>query len=269
MLIDSDENATHVTTHFLEIMCRLLTECKVISLELLNIILLYLLNSDRVINKYACLLAKDLFQKCLNSLEPSINLVSICVLDNKYMKFILFSNILFQYFRSFILVNNNKNILTMGTNIYKLIMKMKKMCPSLLLDIFSQLDYKLKSSIEEERYDIVSLLAEMFSKDDSSVLVHKYISLWKIFMDRFKDESARIREKCVKCATALLCNLPDFRENVIDELYARCFDDDENVRSSAIMTIIKIAQFNLHFFINNEEVLMYIVKQNININKVK
>lgn len=81
-----------------------------------------------------------------------------------------------------ILGQPNKELAISG-KVYDLIYELNHICPTVLLAVLPQLEFKLKSSDEKERLGAVSLLARMFSEKDSTLAIH-HRPLWQAFLGR-------------------------------------------------------------------------------------
>jgi hypothetical protein len=76
-----------------------------------------------------------------------------------------------------------KHIFFSVLQVYDLIYELNHICPSILLSVIPQLEYKLKSTDDSERLGSVSLLARMFSEKDSTLAIH-HTPLWQAFIGR-------------------------------------------------------------------------------------
>lgn len=124
---------------------------------------------------------------------------------------------------------------------YELIPELYRISPSVLISSLPQLECKLKSTLEAERLEIVSLLAQMFSEKGSHLAVH-HPQLWAAFSGRFNDISAAIRTKCIQSLTHILLNQPDLRKDVTEIMKSRQHDADENVRCEVVAAIVSAAK---------------------------
>lgn len=74
--IFSDEHSGKVKSFMLDVLCPLITESDIVSNELLDIILMNIVEPNKTQKKNAYLLAKELVNKCSDTLEPYIQAVS-------------------------------------------------------------------------------------------------------------------------------------------------------------------------------------------------
>ncbi|XP_047482987.1 sister chromatid cohesion protein PDS5 homolog B-A-like [Penaeus chinensis] len=205
--IVNDEHSGKVKSFMLDVLCPLINESDVVSNDLLDIILSNVLEPAKSQRKNAYQLAKDLVVKCSDTLEPYIQ----------------------AFFNHVLILGREEKTLTISQKVYDLIYELNHICPSVLLAVLPQLEFKLKSSDEEERYGSVSLLARMFSEKDSTLaLNHK--QLWTAFLGRFNDISIKIRTKCVQYSMHFLLNHPLLRKDITDTLKLRQHDSEESVR---------------------------------------
>lgn len=79
----------------LDVLCPLITESDIVSNELLDIILMNIVEPNKTQKKNAYLLAKELVNKCSDTLEPYIQAVS---LRNSISKFIVNQYFIIEYF---------------------------------------------------------------------------------------------------------------------------------------------------------------------------
>ncbi|KAL4647766.1 hypothetical protein GN956_G8141 [Arapaima gigas] len=119
----------------------------------------------------------------------------------------------------------------------------------LMLDKKS-LEFKLKSSDNNERLQVVKLLSNMFgAKNSELALQNKH--LWQCFIGRFNDIHVLIRLECVKFASQCLENHPDLSKDLTEPLKFRSHDPEEVIRYDVIASIVTIAKKDLAL-INND-----------------
>nr|XP_053653751.1 sister chromatid cohesion protein PDS5 homolog B-B-like [Cherax quadricarinatus] len=182
--IVNDEHSGKVKSFMLDVLCPLINESDVVSNDLLDIILANVLEPAKSQRKNAYHLAKELVVKCSDTLEPYIQ----------------------AFFNHVLILGREEKTLTISQKVYDLIYELNHICPSVLLSVLPQLEFKLKSSDEEERYGSVSLLARMFSEKESTLALN-HRQLWTAFLGRFK-----IRKEAM-CGLAMIykkhLNSPD------------------------------------------------------------
>ena len=77
--ITSDEHSAKVKSFMLDIMCPLISESDTVSHELLDIILINVVEPNKTQRRNAYALAKELINKCADTLEPYIQAVIISI----------------------------------------------------------------------------------------------------------------------------------------------------------------------------------------------
>lgn len=169
---------------------------------------------------------------------------------------------------------------------YDLIYELNHICPSILLSVIPQLEYKLKSTEEADRLGSVSLLARMFSEKDSTLAIHHTL-LWQAFIGRFNDVSVAIRIKCVQYSMHFLTNHPELRADIVEalrvsasglciyynlwfgrlqkiyDLQLRQHDSEENVRFEVVKAIVATARNDFNVVSESEELLNYVKERTL------
>lgn len=238
--IVNDEHSGKVKSFMLDVLCPLINESDVVSNDLLDIILSNVLEPAKSQRKNAYQLAKDLVVKCSDTLEPYIQ----------------------AFFNHVLILGREEKTLTISQKVYDLIYELNHICPSVLLAVLPQLEFKLKSSDEEERYGSVSLLARMFSEKDSTLaLNHK--QLWTAFLGRFNDISIKIRTKCVQYSMHFLLNHPLLRKDITDTLKLRQHDSEESVRYEVVMAIVTTAKKDFSIVSDSEDLLNFVKERTL------
>lgn len=147
--------------------------------------------------------------------------------------------------------------LQISPKLYDIIYELNTIAPSVLVQVLSQLEIKLKSAQESERLKVVALLARMFSEKGSTV-AKQHAALWRQFVGRFNDICLVIRIRCVQSAMHFLLNHPELRKDVIDALKTRLHDNEENVRYEVVMAIVETAKRDVHIVAESEDLLHYV-----------
>ena len=140
--IVNDEHSGKVKNFIIEVLSPLITESDYVSNELLDIILINIVEPIKSQRKYAHNLAKDLVNKTSDALEPYIQ----------------------QFFNQVLILGKADDKMNIKNKVYELIYELNHICPSILLAVLPQLEFKLKSTEEQERMGSVTLLARMFSE---------------------------------------------------------------------------------------------------------
>ncbi|XP_030419018.1 sister chromatid cohesion protein PDS5 homolog B isoform X2 [Gopherus evgoodei] len=113
-----------------------------------------------------------------------------------------------------------------------------------ITNFFNQLEFKLKSNDNEERLQVVKLLAKMFGAKDSE-LASQNKPLWQCYLGRFNDIHVPIRLECVKFASHCLMNHPDLAKDLTEYLKVRSHDPEEAIRHDVIVSIVTAAKKDL------------------------
>ncbi|XP_072706477.1 sister chromatid cohesion protein PDS5 homolog B isoform X4 [Ciconia boyciana] len=101
-----------------------------------------------------------------------------------------------------------------------------------------------KSNDNEERLQVVKLLAKMFGAKDSE-LASQNKPLWQCYLGRFNDIHVPIRLECVKFASHCLMNHPDLAKDLTEYLKVRSHDPEEAIRHDVIVSIVTAAKKDL------------------------
>ncbi|XP_042234585.1 sister chromatid cohesion protein PDS5 homolog B-B-like isoform X3 [Homarus americanus] len=238
--IVNDEHSGKVKSFMLDVLCPLINESDVVSNDLLDIILSNVLEPAKSQRKNAYHLAKELVVKCSDTLEPYIQ----------------------AFFNHVLILGREEKTLTISQKVYDLIYELNHICPSVLLSVLPQLEFKLKSSDEEERYGSVSLLARMFSEKDSTLALN-HRQLWTAFLGRFNDISIKIRTKCVQYSMHFLLNHPLLRKDITDTLKLRQHDSEESVRYEVVMAIVSTAKKDFSIVSDSEDLLNFVKERTL------
>ncbi|MCL4115786.1 UNVERIFIED_CONTAM: hypothetical protein GTU68_048938, partial [Idotea baltica] len=238
--IVNDEHSGKVKSFMLDVLCPLINESDVVSNDLLNIVLSNVLEPSKSQRRNAYTLSKDLIIKCADTLEPYIQ----------------------AFFNHVLILGREEKTLTISQKVYDLIYELNHISASILLAVLPQLEFKLKSTDEEERFGSVSLLARMFSEKDSSLAIdHK--QLWTAFLGRFNDISIKIRIKCVQYSMHFLINHPELRKDITDTLKLRQHDSEESVRYEVVMAIVTTAKRDLSIVSDSEDLLNFVKERTL------
>ncbi|NXY22155.1 PDS5B protein, partial [Atrichornis clamosus] len=101
-----------------------------------------------------------------------------------------------------------------------------------------------QSNDNEERLQVVKLLAKMFGAKDSE-LASQNKPLWQCYLGRFNDIHVPIRLECVKFASHCLMNHPDLAKDLTEYLKVRSHDPEEAIRHDVIVSIVTAAKKDL------------------------
>ncbi|OXB59081.1 hypothetical protein ASZ78_006264 [Callipepla squamata] len=117
--------------------------------------------------------------------------------------------------------------------------KLKLAFTYLLINVFF-----FQSNDNEERLQVVKLLAKMFGAKDSE-LASQNKPLWQCYLGRFNDIHVPIRLECVKFASHCLMNHPDLAKDLTEYLKVRSHDPEEAIRHDVIVSIVTAAKKDL------------------------
>lgn len=238
--IVNDEHSGKVKSFMLDVLCPLINESDVVSNDLLDIILMNVVEPAKSQRRNAYQIAKELIVKCSDTLEPYIQ----------------------AFFNTVLILGREEKSLVISKKVYDLIYELNHICPSVLLAVLPQLEYKLKSADQEERYSSVSLLARMFSEKDSNVAIN-HTPLWEAFLGRFNDINIKIRTKCVQYSMHFLLNHPLLRKDITETLRLRQHDSEESVRYEVVMAIVSTAKRDLSIVADSEDLLDFVKERTL------
>ncbi|XP_070391470.1 sister chromatid cohesion protein PDS5 homolog B isoform X2 [Dermacentor albipictus] len=216
--IVNDNHSNKVKNFMLDMMCPLITEADTVSQGLLDIVLKQIIEPCKTQNKNAYNLAKDVLKRTLNTIEPYIQ----------------------SFFNNALVLGRTSNS-SVAPQLYELIYELNILCPSMLIAVLPQLEFKLKCNDEKERLSVTKLLARMFSDKNSDLASHNP-PLWNCFLGRFNDISEHVRMRCVQYSMHFLLNHPKLRNDITESLRQRQHDPAESVRYEVVMAIISAAK---------------------------
>ncbi|XP_060604086.1 LOW QUALITY PROTEIN: sister chromatid cohesion protein PDS5 homolog B-like, partial [Ruditapes philippinarum] len=216
----NEKHTTKVKNFMLDMMSPLLTEADVVSQELLDILLINVVEPQKSQNKQTYGLAKDLLIKTSNAIEPYVQ----------------------NFFNNALMLGKTSES-ELSEHLYDLIYELNAICPSVLLAVLPQLEFKLKSNEETERKQVTKILSKMFS-DPESNLADQNKALWICFLGRFNDISITVRTICVQSAVSFVLHHPELTKDVIEQVKIRQHDAEETVRQEVVNTLLNIAKKN-------------------------
>ncbi|KAB1267750.1 Sister chromatid cohesion protein PDS5-like protein B [Camelus dromedarius] len=203
-----------VHMHMVDLMSSIICEGDTVSQELLDTVLVNLVPAHKNLNKQAYDLAKALLKRTAQAIEPYITNV---------------------------LMLGKTSISDLSEHVFDLILELYNIDSHLLLSVLPQLEFKLKSNDNEERLQVVKLLAKMFGAKDSE-LASQNKPLWQCYLGRFNDIHVPIRLECVKFASHCLMNHPDLAKDLTEYLKVRSHDPEEAIRHDVIVSIVTAAK---------------------------
>uniref|UniRef100_A0A6I8QZ49 PDS5 cohesin associated factor B n=1 Tax=Xenopus tropicalis TaxID=8364 RepID=A0A6I8QZ49_XENTR len=221
-----------VHMHMVDLMSSIVCEGDTVSQELLDSVLVNLVPAHKNLNKQAYDLAKALLKRTAQAIEPYIT----------------------NFFNQ-VLMLGKTSISDLSEHVFDLILELYNIDSHLLLSVLPQLEFKLKSNDNEERLQVVKLLAKMFGAKDSE-LASQNKPLWQCYLGRFNDIHVPIRLECVKFASHSLMNHPDLAKDLTEYLKVRSHDPEEAIRHDVIVSIVTAAKKDL--LLVNDQLLNFV-----------
>ncbi|KAL9973177.1 hypothetical protein ACROYT_G019595 [Oculina patagonica] len=217
----NENHSNKIQNFMLDVMCPIIIEGDSVPQELLDTVLINIIEPQKSEDPVAYKLASEFIKRTSSALEPYLQM----------------------FFNSTLaLGKTSDSILT--DNIYDLILELNRICPSTLLSVVPQLEFKLKSVEVEERLAVTKLLGQMFSEQDSELATQNK-PLWNSYLGRFVDINVDVRVECIKRAKEFLQYHPDLAADLTDKLHERQRDPDERVRQEVVATICDAASENI------------------------
>uniref|UniRef100_A0A452VGU9 PDS5 cohesin associated factor B n=1 Tax=Ursus maritimus TaxID=29073 RepID=A0A452VGU9_URSMA len=181
----------------------------------------------------------QLYRTLFSNLQ--VNMHKLCLKFILSVAFLLMINFLSQKFFNQVLMLGKTSISDLSEHVFDLILELYNIDSHLLLSVLPQLEFKLKSNDNEERLQVVKLLAKMFGAKDSE-LASQNKPLWQCYLGRFNDIHVPIRLECVKFASHCLMNHPDLAKDLTEYLKVRSHDPEEAIRHDVIVSIVTAAK---------------------------
>ncbi|CAB1458212.1 unnamed protein product [Pleuronectes platessa] len=210
-----------VHMHMVDLMSSIICEGDTVSQELLDTVLVNLVPAHKNLNKQAYDLAKALLKRTAQAIEPYIT----------------------NFFNQ-VLMLGKTSVSDLSEHVFDLILELYNIDSHLLLSVLPQLEFKLKSNDNDERLQVVKLLAKMFGAKDSELAAQNK-PLWQCYLGRFNDIHVPIRLECVKFASHCLMNHPDLAKDLTEYLRVRSHDPEEAIRHDVIVSIVTAAKKDL------------------------
>uniref|UniRef100_A0AAR2J178 PDS5 cohesin associated factor B n=1 Tax=Pygocentrus nattereri TaxID=42514 RepID=A0AAR2J178_PYGNA len=210
-----------VHMHMVDLMSSIICEGDSVSQELLDTVLVNLVPAHKNLNKQAYDLAKALLKRTAQAIEPYIT----------------------NFFNQ-VLMLGKTSVSDLSEHVFDLILELYNIDSHLLLSVLPQLEFKLKSNDNDERLQVVKLLAKMFGAKDSE-LASQNKPLWQCYLGRFNDIHVPIRLECVKFASHCLMNHPDLAKDLTEYLKVRSHDPEEAIRHDVIVSIVTASKKDL------------------------
>ena len=129
----------------------------------------------------------------------------------------------------------------LSDQIYPLIFELHKISPGLLLRVLPNICVQLQAEEEEVRLKAVKLLGRLFASQQADYGV-EFTRNFRDFLGRFKDVSAAVRLEMVENCSLIMKRKTTLRKEVEELLVERMRDFERDVRHSALMRLIEVAQ---------------------------
>uniref|UniRef100_A0AAY4CVY0 PDS5 cohesin associated factor B n=1 Tax=Denticeps clupeoides TaxID=299321 RepID=A0AAY4CVY0_9TELE len=221
-----------VHMHMVDLMSSIICEGDSVSQELLDTVLVNLVPAHKNLNKQAYDLAKALLKRTAQAIEPYIT----------------------NFFNQ-VLMLGKTSVSDLSEHVFDLILELYNIDSHLLLSVLPQLEFKLKSNDNDERLQVVKLLAKMFGAKDSELATQNK-PLWQCYLGRFNDIHVPIRLECVKFASHCLMNHPDLAKDLTEYLKVRSHDPEEAIRHDVIVSIVTACKKDLSLV--NDQLLNFV-----------
>lgn len=216
----NQEQSTKVKNYIVDILSALVQDGDFLPQEVIDIILTNILEPSKSDNKAAYTFTCEFIRKTSSHIEPYIQI----------------------FFNNALMVGKSAES-TVVDHLYDLVLELHAIDSSVLLAVLPQLEFKLKSTDNEERFEVTQLLAKMFSPKASKLSMENR-PLWNCFLGRFADVSPRIRVECIKYSKYFLLYHPHLVEAVASVLHDRFYDKEERVRMEVIKAMCEVASEN-------------------------
>uniref|UniRef100_A0A7N9AWR9 PDS5 cohesin associated factor B n=2 Tax=Mastacembelus armatus TaxID=205130 RepID=A0A7N9AWR9_9TELE len=207
-----------VHMHMVDLMSSIICEGDTVSQELLDTVLVNLVPAHKVCAQCVCM----------------------STTTHKATHFLIDTHIFFNQ----VLMLGKTSVSDLSEHVFDLILELYNIDSHLLLSVLPQLEFKLKSNDNDERLQVVKLLAKMFGAKDSELAVQNK-PLWQCYLGRFNDIHVPIRLECVKFASHCLMNHPDLAKDLTEYLRVRSHDPEEAIRHDVIVSIVTAAKKDL------------------------
>uniref|UniRef100_A0A672LTH0 PDS5 cohesin associated factor B n=1 Tax=Sinocyclocheilus grahami TaxID=75366 RepID=A0A672LTH0_SINGR len=226
-----------VHMHMVDLMSSIVCEGDSVSQELLDTVLVNLVPAHKNLNKQAYDLAKALLKRTAQAIEPYIT----------------------NFFNQ-VLMLGKTSVSDLSEHVFDLILELYNIDSHLLLSVLPQLEFKLKSNDNDERLQVVKLLAKMFGAKDSE-LASQNKPLWQCYLGRFNDIHVPVRLECVKFASHCLMNHPDLAKDLTEYLKVRSHDPEEAIRHDVIVSIVTASKKDLSLV--NDHLLNFVKERTL------
>lgn len=223
----ASEDPPNVMIAMRTIMCLVLEESEDIPRPLLDVLFNNILKERRTVSPAAHQLAKAVFERCSQKLEPYVR--QYLTYPEKSVPFII-----------------PEGRLSEGREEYhEMIYELYKCAPQLLLHVLPKLTDELLTDKLDVRLRAVKLLGQLFSVP-GQIVQDEFKQIFAEFVKRFTDKSVEVRLTVVECAKqCLLANPSGFEaDEIISALSERLQDYDNEVRTHVVKAICDFAQSN-------------------------
>uniref|UniRef100_A0A915PRF6 SUEL-type lectin domain-containing protein n=1 Tax=Setaria digitata TaxID=48799 RepID=A0A915PRF6_9BILA len=232
----NEKNADEHIQEMLMGMCsKLLQGVDQISNVVLDAIFFFIVQPQKINNREAYRMARDLIRTNQITLEPYVALL---------LKHWLETGIL----EECELISQKK--------LYDLIYELQKLAPEMISSVLPLLAEQMHSGDIIVRRQAVHLFGNFFG-DQNSRMAEDEPEVWDEYVKHFADVNEEIRRICTRDAEDILVFHPELRGQVTDALILRCQDTDENVRLEVLTLVQGLAKRKFEAL--SERLLMHVI----------
>ncbi|VDK85318.1 unnamed protein product [Litomosoides sigmodontis] len=206
-----------------------------ISNIVLDAIFFYIVQPQRINNREAYFMARDLIRTNQTTLEPYVALL---------LKRGLETGIL------------DDCELISPKKLYDLICQLHKFAPEMISSTLPILVDQMNSEDVDIRRETVRLFGNLFG-DRNSRMAEDEPEVWNEYMKRFTDVNEEVRRICTRNAEDILVFHPELSGQVTDAVISRCQDVDENVRLEVFTMVQGLAKRKFEAL--NERLLTHVI----------
>ncbi|CAG9538208.1 unnamed protein product [Cercopithifilaria johnstoni] len=217
----NEKNADeHIQGMLMGICSKLIQGVDQISNIVLDAIFFFIVQPQKINNREAYVMARDLIRTNQTTLEPYVALL---------LKRGLETGIL------------DECELISQKKLYDLICELHKIAPEMISSVLPILVNQMHSEDAVVRREAVRLFGNLFG-DPNSRMAEDEPEVWNEYMKRFADVNEEIRRICTRNAEDILVFHPELRGQVTDAVILRCQDLDENVRLEVFTMVQGLAK---------------------------
>uniref|UniRef100_A0A1I7VMV3 Uncharacterized protein n=1 Tax=Loa loa TaxID=7209 RepID=A0A1I7VMV3_LOALO len=212
----NEKNADEHVQGMLMGMCsKLIQGVDQISNIVLDAIFFFIVQPQKINNREAYLMARDLIRTNQTTLEPYVALLLKRGLETGVL---------------------DECELISQKKLCDLICELHKFAPEIISSVLPILVNQMHSEDAAVRREAVRLFGNFFGDRDSR-MAEDEPEVWSEYMKRFADVNEEIRRICIRNAEDILVFHPELRGQVTDAVILRCQDLDENVRLEVLSMV--------------------------------